>query len=126
MRSLAAPPRPGVRRHGQCMPPLTMHACRWILTGAAVCTSGAASESNAPVVPRFQLEGSGIVTVDQAVQKSATVQLRAFLTPDDAGEGATSNVVQGNRFAVSATLSAASLVCYNDTIFRDGFNGTGL
>jgi hypothetical protein len=75
---------------------------------------------------RFQLEGSGIATMNQSVQKSAHIQLRAFLTPDDAGEGTTSNVAQGERFAVSATFSAASLVCYNDTIFRDGFDGTGL
>ena len=98
MRSLPALPRRGVRRYGRHMPPFMTHACGWILAGAAVCTSAAASESNAPVVARFQLEGSGIVTMDQSVQESANVQLRAFLTPDDAGEGATSNVVQGNRF----------------------------
>lgn len=30
------------------------------------------------------------------------------------------------RFALNAALSTSSLVCYNDTIFRDSFDGTGL
>jgi hypothetical protein len=32
----------------------------------------------------------------------------------------------GDRFVIAATLSAASNVCYADTIFRDGFDATGL
>ena len=31
----------------------------------------------------------------------------------------------GDSFMLTANLAAATLVCYNDTIFRDGFDGDG-
>jgi hypothetical protein len=33
---------------------------------------------------------------------------------------------EAGRFSVNALLSTSSLVRHNDTIFRDGFGGTGL
>jgi hypothetical protein len=127
MQSFAAPRRPGERRHGFLMPSLMSHPYRRILFGAAFFTfSAAASESNESVAPRFRIEGSGTITMDQPVQQGANMQLRATVAPADAGEVAASNVAQGSRFTVNAILSTASLACYNDTIFRDGFDGTGL
>jgi hypothetical protein len=71
------------------------------------------------------LAGSGTLSLDQSVQKSGNVQLKAYLTPSDAAISAPPLVQEGGGFALMAGLTAASLVCYNDTIFRDDFDGDG-
>jgi hypothetical protein len=87
--------------------------------------SFAASATCASEPPRFQLVGSGTLRLEQPVQKSGNVQLNAYLSPSDA-ERASSPVAQlGGGFALIANLAASSLVCYNDTIFRDDFDGDG-
>ena len=75
--------------------------------------------------PRFELAGSGTLTLDQSVQKSGSVQLKAYLTPSDAVTSASPRVQEDGGFSLSANLAATSLVCYNDTIFRDDFDGDG-
>jgi len=70
------------------------------------------------------MSGSGSLSVDAPVQQSAGWRLQATLSPATIAPGAP--FVQSEaRFALSATLSATSLVCYSDTIFRDDFDGDG-
>jgi len=52
------------------------------------------------------------------------LRLNAVLTPAAIPAGAPLLQSDG-RFALRATLGAASLVCYADTIFRDNFDGDG-
>ena len=91
----------------------------------AACTSFPASAATAPEPPRFQLVGSGTLQFDQPVQQTGNVQLKAYLTPSDARNAASPSLQEGGGFALTANLSAASLVCYNDTIFRDDFDADG-
>ncbi|MDR3386215.1 MAG: hypothetical protein P4L92_04115 [Rudaea sp.] len=94
-----------------------------ILAGIVSLTPYAASATTASQPPRFQLVGSGTLTVDQPVLKNGNVKIKAHLTPSDAASAP--SVQEGGGFALIANLSAASLVCYNDTIFRDDFDGDG-
>ena len=73
-------------------------------------------------LPRFQFTGSGILMLDEPMQNSGNLQLKGHLTPALAA----ATTQQAGQFALSALLSPSSLVCYNDTIFRDSFDGTGL
>ena len=52
------------------------------------------------------------------------MDVKAMLSASVAAPAAPS--IQSNfRFALSGTLAAASLVCYNDTIYRDDFDADG-
>ena len=82
-----------------------------------------ATESTA--AQRFQLSGYGTLSLDAPVQKTDYLQLKATLTSKDAALAASPPVQENARFALMATLAASSLVCYNDTIFRDDFDGDG-
>ncbi len=82
----------------------------------------AAESTNAE---RFTLTGSGTLSLDQATQSSGSLKLKAWLTPTGAALAASPPVQENARFAVMATLAAAPSVCYNDTIFRDDFDGDG-
>ena len=97
-----------------------------IVVSAAMCTSWAATATIVEAPPRFQLVGSGTLTFDQPVQKGGDVKIKAHLTRTDAALVTSSPAQEGGRFSLNALLSTSSLVCYNDTIFRDGFDGTGL
>jgi hypothetical protein len=103
-----------------------MHGFWLIVSSATACVSFAASATTASDPPRFQLAGSGTLQLDPLVQKSGNVQLKAYLTPNDAAISASLPAQEGGKFSLAALLSTSSLVCYNDTIFRDGFDGTGL
>lgn len=75
---------------------------------------------------RFRSSAHAHLAPSPAKQKNSRFTLGAQL---DAQQGAPvfQPVRQTSaRFALTATVSASSLVCYNDTIFRDGFDGTGL
>jgi len=75
-------------------------------------------------VQRFELNGAGTLALDSPVQLSGAFRLRAALSPS--GIAAETPAIQSNgRFALSASLAAASLVCYSDTIFRDDFDDDG-
>ena len=92
------------------------------ITGFAcvVAPMSSAAESS-----RFEITGTGTLVLDQPVQKSSSVQLRATLVPGDVAP-VLPRVQAGAGFALYANLAAASTACYNDTIFRDGFDGNGI
>ena len=72
---------------------------------------------------RFQLNGTARLSQDAPAQANARYSLRAQLN----APAASSAVVQsGTRYSLFAALSTTSLTCYNDTIFRDDFDGDGL
>jgi len=73
--------------------------------------------------PRYAISGTATLSVDAAAQQGG-LRLRAGLAPVPIASSVP--LVQSEaRFALSATLSAASLVCYSDTIYRDDFDGDG-
>ena len=75
-----------------------------------------AAESN-----RFSLTGTGTLSTGQPAQKNDRWQLKASLSPATPLPAMQAD----GRFALAGVLSASSLVCYNDTIFRDDFDGDG-
>jgi hypothetical protein len=95
----------------------------WLALGILICFS--TSAASPPDSPRFRLNGTGTLQLDQSVQKSGNVKLKAYLSPTDAAISASPPVQEGGGFALMASFAAASLVCYNDTIFRDDFDGDG-
>ncbi len=70
---------------------------------------------------RFSLAGQGTLSIEEPAKVSGPFELRASLSPSAALPSAQS----AGRFALLAALSTTSLVCYNDTIFRDDFDGDG-
>jgi hypothetical protein len=73
---------------------------------------------------RFSIAGEGQQAVDAPAQSNDRFALKAQLAgPVDASTALSTQA--GDRFSLTALLSTSSLVCYNDTIFRDGFDGTG-
>jgi hypothetical protein len=93
--------------------------------GIALVASVVAPISNAAQSSRFEITGSSTLVLDQPVQKSGNVQLKAALVPEEGAISALSKVQAGGGFSINASLAAASMACYNDTIFRDGFDGDG-
>jgi len=73
----------------------------------------------------LQLSGSGTLTVEQPAQTRADMRLKAYLMPKDAAIAALPPLQEGGGFALIASVTAQSLVCYADTIFRDDFDGDG-
>lgn len=67
--------------------------------------------------PRFQLSGSGTLSAPAETQTGANLHLRATLTP--ARSAPVAQTASG--FTLSGKLAQVPLVCYADTIFRDGF-----
>jgi hypothetical protein len=73
---------------------------------------------------RFSLHGSAALSRDPPPLIKDAFALRGYLTSNDAPS--TAAIVQGTgRFAVMGSLVALAQVCYNDTIFRDDFDGDG-
>jgi hypothetical protein len=101
------------------------------LAGAVFCATctmilaNAAFAMDSTSIQRFQLSGTGTLTPDQPVQKSGNIQLKAYLTSKDAALAALPPVQESSGFALMAKLAAKPSVCYNDTIFRDDFDGDG-
>jgi len=73
----------------------------------------------------LHLRGSAALRADQSTQQSARFKLSASLTRNDATIAASPPVQEGGGFAVMAKLLVKPTVCYNDTIFRDDFDGDG-
>jgi len=86
----------------------------------AAATASAAAEEL-----RFQLSGYGTLAFGRPPQTSADMQLKAYLTPKDAAIAALPPLQEGGGFALIASVTATSLVCYADTIFRDDFDADG-
>jgi hypothetical protein len=74
---------------------------------------------------RYELTGSGALVLDAPAQGNARFSLKADLSSKQRPSIAATPLA-GGRFVLSALASSNSLVCYNDTIFRDSFDGTGL
>jgi hypothetical protein len=83
--------------------------------------SASAEETNAR---RYSLQGVATLTLDAPVLQSESLQLRSLLSPDSKPLARASQ--SGDRFALTAKFAATVQVCYNDTIFRDDFDGDGL
>jgi hypothetical protein len=73
----------------------------------------------------LRVSGSATLRLDQPAQKSGSLSLKAYLTPKDAALAASPPVQEGDGFALMAKLIAKPSVCYNDTIFRNDFDGDG-
>lgn len=65
---------------------------------------------------RFQLSGSGSLSASTVPQTGAGLRLRATLSP---GSAAVTQTALG--YSLTGDLAPVPLVCYADTIFRDGF-----
>jgi hypothetical protein len=105
---------------------LSLSGCGfWLLVGgAAMCASSAVWATSAS--QRFQLIGdSGTLNLDRPAQENGSMRLRASLTSTVAAGEASLLVQVGGRFAMTASFAASPMVCYNDTIFRDDFDGDG-
>jgi hypothetical protein len=74
---------------------------------------------------RFALTGSATITRDTPTLRNDTMSLRSYLAPSDAAVANSPIVQDGGRFTLMAKAVAATQVCYNDTIFRDDFDGDG-
>lgn len=73
---------------------------------------------------QFSLTGDLHLSQPVAVQTNSRFSLRAGLSASS--QTTVADVQHGMRFTLFAALTSASLVCYNDTIFRDDFDGDGL
>jgi len=98
---------------------------RALLLVAAVIACAPAFAANAPPSQRFRLSGAGALRGDPPAQAGGKLRLNATLLPVDAALAASPPVQENERFALMASASATPLVCYNDTIFRDDFDGDG-
>lgn len=74
---------------------------------------------------RVEIVGEGRVVREAPAPTNARFTLQAQLVAAAPSPSAAALPADG-RFAISALLSPASLVCYYDTIFRDSFDGSGL
>jgi|SRR5450432_317844 len=103
-----------------------VHRYALIVVGLAVFAPFVVAAANVSDPLRFQLLGSGSLQLDQPVQKTGNLRLKAHLTPAGVALADSVPVQEGGVFALMASLAGASTACYNDTIFRDDFDGDGL
>jgi len=83
-------------------------------------TFAAQSTANA----RFELSGTGTLMLDPSTQQGSNLQLKASLTP--AATAVDKSVVLSDaRFALTGIFASSAVVCYDDTIFRNDFDGDG-
>ncbi len=100
---------------------------RTLVVAALVCAallSGSASATDA-APHRFSMRGAATITRDSPTLHGDTLSLRADLAPSNAALSSSAVVQDGGQFTLMANAVAVSLVCYNDTIFRDDFDGDG-
>ena len=81
--------------------------------------------ANSTSAQRYELHGTGTIINDAPVQDSNRFRLKANLGAQGNGPSVAPEPLTGAGFALSAIASPSSLVCYNDTIFRDDFDGDG-
>ena len=82
-----------------------------------------AAVAETAVSPRFQLNGSGRLSPDVPPQTGGTLRLMSTLQALQ--PRAAPAALTGGRYELRAVAAASNLVCYNDTIFRDDFDGDG-
>lgn len=83
-----------------------------------------AMNASAEPAPRFTLQGTATLSRDTQVLTDGTLSLRSYLQSRNAPSTA-AIVQESGRFAIMAKAIAVAQVCYNDTIFRDDFDGDG-
>ena len=83
--------------------------------------------------PRFSMTGTAALSQRAPAQSNGSFELRGELQRVGGGAVAAPSLAApslawGARFVIDASPVAtpASLVCYNDTIFRDDYDGDGL
>jgi hypothetical protein len=76
--------------------------------------------------PRYQLEGSGSIVLNPPTQTAGKFGIAATLDGANAASNSPGATWESGRFAMRAALAATVVACYNDTIFRDDFDGDGL
>ena len=101
-----------------------MNRCYSFPCALALLVCGFTVHAAAP--PRFELSGTATLSLDASVLKSGNMQLKASLTPSGVAVMASPAAQQSGHFALVASMTASSMACYNDTIFRDGFDGDGI
>ncbi len=72
---------------------------------------------------RFALQGNATVSRDKTPLTAGGFTVRGYLQPGAASQQASTQ--EGSRFALAGHLLAQTQVCYNDTIFRNDFDGDG-
>lgn len=94
-----------------------------LVAGLALCaaTSGAVRAAET----RFRLHAEAHLERNTSIHAGARFELSGQLGLPQPAPASAWALQTRARFMLTATASA-SLVCYNDTIFRDGFDGTGL
>jgi hypothetical protein len=74
---------------------------------------------------RFAVNATATLTPDAPTQSAAGFRLRATLSP--IAKPSIAPLAQaGGGFALVAYADSVATACYNDTIFRDDFDGDGL
>jgi hypothetical protein len=73
---------------------------------------------------RFSLTGGGALSRDATTLSDGKLSMRGYLQSNDAPSTA-ATVQEGSHFVIMAHAVALAQVCYNDTIFRDDFDGDG-
>jgi len=96
---------------------------RALILVAAIGVASAALAANTPT--RFAVSGTSTLTPDAPAQRAAGFRMQAQLTPVR-GPVLASNAQAGGRFVLVAWADSVATACYNDTIFRDDFDGDGL
>lgn len=98
---------------------------RALLAVAAALACNATFAADSTSIHRYSLSGSGTLRADPTAQAGGGLHLNAILQPRDTALAAAPPVQENGRFALMAAITAVAQVCYNDTIFRDDFDGDG-
>jgi hypothetical protein len=93
------------------------------LTASVATNVAFAAESTSE--QNLRVSGFATLRLHQPAQKTGTLSLKAYLTPKDAALEASPPVQEASGYALMAKLIAKPSVCYNDTIFRNDFDGDG-
>ena len=76
-------------------------------------------------VHKYTMSGTASLRSERVVQRNGALSLRAQLAPAGAALAAAPPLHEGGGYALMAKLVAQATVCYNDTIFRDDYDGDG-
>ena len=90
---------------------------------ACFAFSGAVAPAHA--ADRFALTATARVEPGAQTQRGGRFALRGTLSSPAAAPAQAAAALAGGGYVMNAIASASSLVCYDDTIFRDDFDGDG-
>lgn len=103
----------------------SLHSSRRNLLALILVAVAVARAANASAGERFQLSADGMLHATGPTLENSRFQLFGTFATETPGPYPAPDTLAGGRFALNAIASSNSLVCYNDTIFRDGFDGNG-